>query len=80
MKRNSSKKLLNLLSGLGFPTEFCYERVSQNRDKTNFVITRNKVVAEFRVMRNGLFRVTKRHETKLNDTKKYIFKELENML
>ena len=29
---------------LGFPTEFCYEQVSRNRDETNFVITQNKVV------------------------------------
>jgi len=29
---------------VGFPTEFCSERVSGNKDETNFVMTQNKVV------------------------------------
>jgi hypothetical protein len=48
---------------VGFPMEFCYERVSRNRDETNFV--------EFCVTRNGLFGITKRNKTKRIDTKKY---------
>ena len=57
---------------LGFPTEFCYERVSRNRDETNFVILQNKVVIPRNsgLTRNGLFRVTKRKLTKQNYAKK----------
>jgi hypothetical protein len=37
---------------LGFPTEFCYKRVSQNRDETKFAIAQNKVV----ISRNSVLR------------------------
>jgi len=39
------------VAGLGFPTEFCSERVLWNRDETNFVISRKKVV----ISRNSMF-------------------------
>jgi len=35
-----------------FPMEFCSKQVSRNRDETNFVITRNKVV----ILRNSVLR------------------------
>ncbi len=52
---------------IGFPTEFSYEWVSRNRDKTNLVITRNKVV----ISRNSVFRgmayFLSRNRTKRNE-------------
>jgi len=63
---------------LGFPTEFCYERVSRNRDETNFVISQKKVVIPrnsvlhgmvYFLLRNG------RYQTEITQKRRYYAKK-----
>ncbi len=52
---------------VGFLTEFCYKRVIGNRDETNFVIPRNKVVNSRNSVFRGMAYFVLRNETKLHE-------------
>ncbi len=60
---------------VGFPTEFCSERLTRNESKANFVISRKKLP----ISRNFMFHVSvkfaKRNGTKRNDTEMGFFDE-----